>query len=268
MAPAGQAAYTRTQIESLMERKGSPFQRNTAGFSNQVRSVWAVDAHSLEPATVVALADNGEFHVYDRETWNHLFTWGKHKHQVNWSGNSFWNGTAVVVGGRNLSFCRITGDDKSVKTLNVSAPGLCDGLSVVGLMHHAQQAVVATNEKLGLIDLETGRAIRNIKSDTGSVYSLQAVPNCPGLAVAMLSSGAIKVWDLNTSSDSAIKQFTGLGPHPRGLHFNPTNPNQFIAGSYDKVRPCTHMHTRCWRRGEPTDTHLHVCVTRAARAPV
>jgi WD40 repeat protein len=131
---------------------------------------------------------------------------------------------------QKLSLMNLTGD-KSVKSVKISAAGISSGLEAVGLMHHAPQAVVATTDHVGLVDAETGRAIRVIKGDYASTSSLQAVPNRAGLAIQQEGTGKIKVWDLNTASTTPIKVIPGVGQYPNGLNFNPTNPNQFISGS-------------------------------------
>jgi WD40 repeat protein len=174
-----------------MERSGSPFYPRTKQYSDEVRRVFPSDL-SPEPDTFVTVSDGGLFRMHDRETWGELHVWDRHEGSV--VGASFWNGMAAVISNnpQKLSLLNLTGD-KSVKSVKISAPGISSGLEAVGLMHRAPQAVIATTDHIGLVDVETGRGIRVIKNDYASTSSLQAVPNCTGLAIQQEGTGKIKI---------------------------------------------------------------------------
>jgi len=125
--------------------------------------------------------------------------------------------------------------DKATKKVKVSSVGL-DSCASVGVMHTGTQAVLAATRHVGLVDMETGRVIKKIEKDiNGSPKSIQAVPNHPNIAIQLeYDGGKIQVWDLNSSNAKPIKVIPGLGSNNSyGLFFNPANPNEFIAGSYD-----------------------------------
>jgi len=223
-----QYSFTRKQLESISEKKGSPFRPGTICGAS-VRYIFPGDL-APHPDTFVTLYDSGIFRVHDSDTWSELYVWNKHDGAVNLAASNFWNGKAAVFTTQSkIEVLDLA--DKSVKSVKVSAPGLTDHQEAVGLMHNTLHAAVATTDHVGLIDLETGRAIRNIKNDYASSHCLKAVPNCPGLAIQLDVQGKIKVWDFNSNSTGPAKVIPGVGMYAHGLYFNPTNPNQFICGS-------------------------------------
>jgi len=124
--------------------------------------------------------------------------------------------------------------DKQTKDpVKINAPGLTP-IDCIGLMHHARQIVASAPEYVALVDMETGRGIRNIKieNDWTSTSQFEAVPNHPGLAIqAITSTGKLKVWDFNSRNNSPLKNIPGIGGYPHQIQFNPTNLNEFICGS-------------------------------------
>ena len=173
--------------------------------------------------------------MYDRDSWCEIYTWESSARGDN--GTSYWNGTGIATscaqGQGWLEWFNMT--DKKTRKVKVSSLGL-DSCDAVAVMHTGKQAVLASTANVGLIDMETGRVIKKIERDiNSSPRSIQAVPNHPNIAIQLdRNKGKISVWDLNSSDSKPIKIIPGLGSYDTyGLHFNPTNPNEFIAGSYD-----------------------------------
>jgi len=212
-----------------MERKGSPFGPRVNSIGDYSRRVLPID-ESADPQSVVVLSDGGAIREYDRDTWGELFAWTNL--QGGGGAAAYWNGTSAIITSAGL--ISMTWQDKQTKDpVKISAPGLSSGIDCVGIMHHARQIVVSAPENVGLVDMETGRAIRNnkIQNDWISTTQFEPVPNHPGLAIQAVSGGQLKVWDFNSRNTTPIKNIPGLGDYPHYLQFNPTNFNEFIGCS-------------------------------------
>jgi len=211
-----------------MERKGSPF-RPRVNDIDYSRRVLPIDT-SADPQSFVVLSDGGGMREYDRETWGELFAWTN----VEGGGgaSNYWNGTSAMVNSAGL--VTIKWSEKQAKSaVKINGVGLTS-IDAIGIMHNAPQIVASAPEHVALIDMETGRAIRNVQLEYEWISTLlfEAVPNHPGIALqSLVSDGQLRVWDFNSKNTHPIKKIPGIGAYPHHFQFNPTNLNEFICGS-------------------------------------
>jgi len=219
------------RVESLAERKGSPFGPRVNGIGDFVRRIFPGDL-TPDPNSFLTVSDGGSVRQYDHDSWGELWHWQPATGAGSVAGISIWNDTVVGITNQDfIEFVKLN-DNNNVKKVKISAPKLAgSSLQAVGLMHYAPQVVVASMENVGLIDLETGRAIRNVENEWVCTNYFQQVPNQRGLAIQLDTGGKIKVWDFNSNNKKPLKLIPGIGGYPHELQFNPTNLNEFICAS-------------------------------------
>ena len=98
----------------------------------------------------------------DHDSWGDLGSFKPSEGTANnVTASAYRNGVMAVVTNLSQIEWKKIGEPKSRKT-RISAPGLTGEGRALALLQNPAQAAVYT-ETLGLIDLETGRAIRNLK---------------------------------------------------------------------------------------------------------
>jgi len=204
-----------------------------------LRKLYAVD-DSPEPESFITVSHHPHIRVLDRDTWQETWAWNKFETNVI-EDAVYGYGIVVAVTREHLEWVKIADISKNKKLTKVNAPGLAREMETGGVMQNGTQIAVGSKHKLGLIDLETGRAIRSVETNPNdgrpnpAPSSITAVPGHPGLVIHMDGSGKAAVWDLNASNKDPIKVILGVEKNPMAPKFNPTNPNEFVCLSLDQV---------------------------------